>query len=89
MSTRTKLGRTQHFLAELKWSIENTLYAKQTGGIKLLQITDMLVDETYDGAHDKETAAVLWDSIDKIKDNYKGPHAEAVHNNLNNTNIKV
>lgn len=89
MSTRDKLGRTELFLAELKWSIQQPIYAKNMGGIRMLQIAICLEDTTYEGKHDRESAEALWDSVDRLIKNYKGPHAEAITTITLNANIRA
>ena len=89
MSTRSKYNRTRFFLAELEYCIKNDMYARHTGGVRMLQISDILVDETYATKPMKEKAATLWQSIDKILNQYTGPFAEEIMNNLTNTNSRI
>lgn len=88
MSTRTKLGRTRYFLDELKYSLKNKLYATQLGGLKLYQISEMLIDETYAGKAEHSEAKALWDSIDELAAQYRGPHSDKINENLNTLNIR-
>ena len=89
MSTRTKLQRTRFFLDELKYSIKSKLYADTTGYSRLLALSEMLVNETYDGKHDKATAASLWDSIEEIIAQYQGRFAAEIKDNIFNTNART
>ena len=89
MSTRNKLQRTQFFLDELKYSIENELYAHHYGGLRMFCILECLEDETYDGKSAKEHAAKLWIKIDKTAKKYRGPMAEEIKEKLQNQNTRV
>ena len=89
MSSRTKLQRTRFFLDELKYSIKNRLYADQVGYSRLLSLSEMLVDETYEGKHDKTTAEALWDSIEEIIAQYRGRFAAEIKDNIFNTNART
>ena len=89
MSTRSKLGRTRLFLAELEYSINNSLYAKHYGSTKLVMLSEMLAAETYDTKSAKEQASVFWLSIDDIVDSYEGPFSTEVKSNLTNPNCKI
>lgn len=89
MSTRTKLERTRFFLDELKYSLKNKLYNKQVGGVRLLQISILLVDTTYDGKHDKDVATSIWESIDEIIPQYQILYSEEIKENINNHNSRI
>lgn len=83
MSTRTKLERTRYLLDELKYSLKNKWYGDNLGGMKLYQITEMMADESYDGKHDRSQADAIWNSIDELIVNYRGPHSEKINENIN------
>ena len=86
---RTKLQRTKFLLDELKYSIENELYAHHHGGLRMVCIAEMLIDETYAGKSAKTHAAELWIEIDKLLPTYDGPWAETLNEILDNLNLKT
>lgn len=87
--TRTKLQLTTYFLAELKNSIKDNHYATKYGYNKLLGISDMLVEKTYEVVRDRDEAEPIWDSIVKIVEQYDGRFAEEVKENVFNLNSRV